>query len=267
MPDQSFGTWKITDVIGATVPKRVHVELVLDGEDLRFRSADGTVDAVVPASRCRYKPYGKRNGFLDLGPDAAWLTTDDEGAASELEEALSLRFVPATPAPSAPETDPTEPTFSRVYRAATPDAAAKVMAAAAERFSGLGYTLVGQSWAEPDRSSTTALQVGGVLVFLFGLLFLANIVISLIIWAVAVLLFVLSSGSPGDGTLLATFERRGRVDGAASGGSITASVATAPAPPAPTTRDRLVELTQLRDEGLISEDEWAAKRQDLLREL
>ncbi|MHB8961473.1 MAG: SHOCT domain-containing protein, partial [Candidatus Limnocylindrales bacterium] len=263
-PDQSFGTWTITDVLGKSVPKKAQVELTLEGGGLRMRTADGGVDHVVPASRCRYDSYETRTGYLTWGADAVWLKTRDEKAATELEAALRLRYAPMATAAREPDPDPTAPSFTKAYGAELPADAAKAMTAEAERFAALGYALVSQSWAEPDRSSQVALRVGGVIVFLFGLLFLANPFIAFAIWLVALLLFVLSSASAGRGSLLATFERR-MESGAAERANV--EVPQAAPEPLPSARARLLELTQLRDEGLITQEEWASKREDLLRVL
>lgn len=264
MPDQSFGAWTITEVIGMSVPKKAQVELSIEGDGLRMRSADGGVDHAVPASRCRYEAYGRRDGYLTWGADAVWLKTRDEKAATELEAALRLRYVPQAPVAAEPDRDPTSPMFTKAYGAELPADAAKAMTAEAERFAALGYALVSQSWAEPDRSSQVALRVGGVIVFLFGLLFLASPFIAFAIWLVALLLFVLSSASAGRGSLLATYERRTE-PGTAGPADVEAQQA---APEAlPSARSRLLELTQLRDEGLLTQEEWASKREDLLRAL
>jgi hypothetical protein len=264
MAEQAFGRWTITDRIGSRLPKKCQVDIELDGEDLRFRTADGEVETAYPASACRYDAYGRSNGFLGVGGEAMWLKAESEQAAVALETALAERYVPSHPVVTKPEPDPVGPMVTKVYRAATPDEAARLMAADAERLSGFGYALVSQSWAEPNRSSQVALRVGGVIATLVGLLFLAAFFVAVVIWVVAVLLFALSVGTADEGSLLATYERR------ADPASATTEP-TAAAEPGPiatvSARDRLLELTALRDEGLVTDDEWASKREAILRDL
>lgn len=259
--DQSFGRWAITDAIGTTLPRKAQVEIALVGDGLRFKGVAGAFEAVLPAAMCRYEPYGKRTGYLSFGGEAAWLKSDTEPQAADLEAALRLRHVPTLVLPLAPEPDPTGPVHAKAYRVDRPEAAAAALAADAERYGALGYALVSQTWAEPDRSPQTALAVGSMLVFLFGLLFLGAPFIALFIWVVALLLFAMSNAARQDGSLLATFERKDGATGRpaagepAGGETMVAAVSV---------RDRLLELTRLRDEGLVTEEEWTAKRAELI---
>jgi hypothetical protein len=256
MAELAFGRWTVTDVIGSTLPKKTQFAVAIDGDDLRFQSVDGSVDRRILAQHCRYDPYGKRNGYLDFGDEAVWLKADSDQAAVDLEAALRARYVPRPARSATPAPDPTGQTVAKAYHASKPEAAAAAMTADAERYAGLGYALVSQSWAEPNRSTQIAFAVGGVIVALFGLLFLAVIYVAIMIWAVAAVLFILSALSGGEGALLATFERRD-----AAKPAVAPAAAQAPGVPA---RDRLLELTQLRDDGLITEDEWAARREAIL---
>ena len=264
MAEQSFGRWKVTETLGASVPKKAVVKIQADDVALAMTAEDGKILGTWPVGRLRFDPYGRHNGCLDLAGQAAWITSVDERPASELAAFLRERWTPQPP-PS-PDASGDGPTIARSYAARTPAEASRAFTEEAERLAARGYRPALQFWADPDRSAGTAIRVGGVLVALVSLLFLPVPIITILLLAVAAFLFVLGGSSAGDGTLTVTYERA--VDPAVEV-QTPAPGAAAELPDDVTveTRSRLLGLAQLRDDGLITPDEYAAKRAGVLAEL
>jgi hypothetical protein len=68
--EQSFGWWKVTDVLGDPVPRKAVVEIRAGDTALAMAAADGVVVGTWPVNQIRFDPYGRHNGFLDLAGQA-----------------------------------------------------------------------------------------------------------------------------------------------------------------------------------------------------
>jgi hypothetical protein len=257
---QSFGWWKVTDVLGDPVPRKSVVELRADDVALAMATENGAVLGSWPVNQLRFDPYGRHNGFLDLAGQAAWITSVDRRPADELAAFLRERWTPPT-APTQAVDD--GPTITRSYPAEGPADASRAFIEDAERLSAGGYRPASQLWADPDRSSATAIRVGGVIVALVSLLFLPAPMFTILLLLFAAVLFYVGGASVGDGTLTVTYERVAEAPAEVRAPSTDPSTLP-PADVADGARRRLLELAQLRDEGLITPDEYAAKRAGIL---
>jgi hypothetical protein len=262
LTEQSFGRWKVTDVIGDAVPRKAVVEIRAGDAALTLVQADGSTLGAWPVGRTRFERYGSHNGYLDLAGQSAWITSVDKRPADELAAFLRERWTPLPPAAS---TAPGEngPTLTRSYLARTPADASRAFTSDADGLLARGYRPASQFWADPDRSTATAIRVGGVLIALASLLFLAAPYVTLLLLALAGALFIIGAASVGEGSLNVTYERAHDAGGQAvpSAGdradeSRDEAVVAA--------RRRLQGLVQLRDDGLISPDEYEAKRSAIL---
>jgi hypothetical protein len=211
-----------------------------------------------PVGGIRFEPYGNHNGYLDLAGQSAWITSVDKRPADELAAFLVARW---SPQPSAAPSEPAEdgPTTTRSYAAQSPADASRAFTADAEVLLARGYRPASQFWADPDRSTATAIRVGGALVALLSLLFLAAPIVTILLLAFSALLFIVGASAVGEGSLNVTYARVGD-PGAEAGASAVDESAEHPDAGVVEARRRLLGLSQLRDEGLITPDEFEAKR-------
>jgi hypothetical protein len=262
--EQSFGRWRVTDAIGEPVPRKAVVEIRADDEALVMAGDDASVLGTWPVGRIRFERYGAHNGYLDLAGQSAWITSVDKRSGDDLAAFLGDRWVPQPPArPGAPAED--GPTFTHTYPAATPAEAGRAFTEDAERQLARGYRPASQFWADPDRSTATAFRAGGVIVILASLLFLAIPIITILMLALAGLLFLMGSLAVGDGSLTVTYAQTG--EHAEAQGPAGGESAGPPDPVVADARVRLHRLAALRDEGLITPDEYEARRSAILAAL
>jgi hypothetical protein len=260
--DQSLGWWKVTDVLGDPVPRKAVVEIRAGDTALGMTAEDGAILGTWPVNHLRFEPYGRHDGFLGLAGPAAWITSVDRRPADELAAFLRERWTP--PPPTAPAQAVEDgPTITRSYPAEGPADASRAFIEDAERLSARGYRPASQFWADPDRSSATAIRVGGVIVALVSLLFLPAPMITILLLLFAAALFFIGGASVGDGALTVAYERVADAAAETQAPSTDPS-AQPPADVADGAKRRLLELAQLRDEGLITPDEYAAKRAGIL---
>lgn len=115
-----------------------------------------------------------------------------------------------------------------------------------------GYRPVSQSWAEGGRTPAASLFVGlGVLCLVGGLFF-----IPLFLFALIFLVIGVASGK-GDGQLTVTYQRPDHPD----------PVVAAATPPVADHLGALESLTAMRDRGLITVEQYEAKKAELLNRI
>jgi hypothetical protein len=254
LAEQSFGRWKVTDAIGEPVPRKAIVEIRADDEALTMSAENGSIVGTWPVGRIRFERYGEHDGYLDLVGQSAWITSVDKRPPDELAAFLYARWTPQAPA-TASDVAEDRATFTRTYAAPNPAEASRAFTADAEVLLKRGYRPASQFWVDPDRSTATALRVGAVLVGLVSLLFLPVPMVTILLLAFAAVLFIMGEAAVGKGSLNVTYERLG--DAAAEPGDELVVDA----------RRRLLGLAQLRDEGLITADEFEAKRAAIVDDL
>ena len=193
---------------------------------------------------------------------AHFTTTDDEDDRMSIHaptEGLDLRLVRSRPAPGVDGPPPT--TLIRTYRAPAADAAVAAFETDVPLLEQRGYSIVSQSWAEPRRPGVILGVLAALFAFtaLFGFLSSAWI-FAIVLSAIALLCGIAYSTGPAIGALTVTYGLRAGMP--AVGADVSAEGS-----PSLAAGDRMRQLEQLRTDGLISADEYSAKRAEIFATL
>ena len=243
------------------------MELALEPDSLAVRLPDLTVVRVPYAVADYREPTDPKQAALYTTGGMVWVEPEDPGDLDRLKEALALaRPRPQSPALVLPWGSGEPPaTLIRTYQARSQPEATGLFQEEAVTFSGHGYAPSAQSWAAADRTGALVASLLGGAMALFGILFLdsgAGIIILVIGVAIALIALAVS---PSGGSLTVTYAMRHQVGGSAP---VAPSPVDAPTIPGPRpVRERLADLEALHRDRVVTDDEYAARRSEILHEI
>ena len=266
-PGRSLGMWRVADSIDREIRKKSVVELVLEPDCLAVRLPDLTA-VRVPYTVADYRePSDPRQAALYTAGGMVWVEPQDPAGLGRLKEGLALaRPHPAPGALPLPWGSGDPPaTLIWTYQATSLADATGLFQEEAATLSGPGYAPSAQSWAGSDRTGALVASLLGGATALFGILFLdVGTGILLLVVGVAIALIALAA-SPSGGSLTVTYAMRDLVGGSAPAAP---SLAAAPAPSGEQAiRARLTNLDELHRDGLVTDDEYTARRSEILHEI
>jgi hypothetical protein len=224
----------------------IEASSVLGAGGQTVATTTGTLKAAFDCSSC-----GR-----SIGRDETYaLTSDRRPVCNDCMAAAEPRLAAADPLAALIASHP--PTVVRTYSGPDEAAAARALDSERRRLAEAGYGLLAQTWAPTERPIITG--VAGVIVLLFGLfltLFVAGgFLLGMISALVGLALLAAYAGNTRAGRLTATFQANPAAELPAGD---AASISHRPA------ADRLRELEALKDAGLITDDELAARRSGIL---